>query len=233
MARIADTRGRTDENSGYSRLLGNQELGKLISMLHATVIRTGNELERVLQANTPVEMITSISNAIGVQGELFPTPIQVVFSPRMVGVPGVPGVTGDIAIFDHEKREAKVIEVKDGDTFDTKKASGELASMKQFAEWLTDRTGYEVSIYFCSFNQESKDAIVRGAKGRFSLDNAMTGRELCSLLRIDYDALRLARQSEQVENLDFFLTSLLAIPDIRKRISELSLGKSTEETISE
>lgn len=31
MAKIVDSKGRSDANSGYSRLFGNQQLGQLIS----------------------------------------------------------------------------------------------------------------------------------------------------------------------------------------------------------
>jgi hypothetical protein len=55
MARIKDTKGRKDEDSGSVRLLGSARLGLLISRLHATVIRTGNELERMLESATPAD----------------------------------------------------------------------------------------------------------------------------------------------------------------------------------
>lgn len=96
----------------------------------------------------------------------------------------------DIAIFDHPKRQVSIIELKDGDTFDTKKASGELESMSSFAGWISRKIGYDASYFFCSFNQDDKEAIVRGAKGRFGIEHAMTGRELCDILTIDYDVLR-------------------------------------------
>jgi hypothetical protein len=108
-----------------------------------------------------------------------------------------------------------VIELKDGDTFDTKKASGELESMTTFANWLSTRIEYETTFFFCSFNQVDKQAIVAGAKGRFDVSHAMTGRELCKLLSINYDALRTRRQREQPENLRYFLSELLHIDEIQ------------------
>ena len=57
MARIADSKGRDDENSGYTRLLGLPQLGQLVSRIHATVIRNGNELEQML-AQLPVADLT-------------------------------------------------------------------------------------------------------------------------------------------------------------------------------
>ena len=47
MPKISESKGRPDENSGYARLFGNQQLGQLLSRVQATVIRTGNALEKI------------------------------------------------------------------------------------------------------------------------------------------------------------------------------------------
>jgi len=62
--------------------------------------------------------------------------------------------------------------------------------MTKFADWISSKTGYSATFYFCSLNQDDKEAIVRGAKSRFDVSHAMTGRELCTILGIDYDVLR-------------------------------------------
>lgn len=46
--KIRNAKGRIDGNSGYTRTLGNEELGKLISKVQATVISNGTELERLI-----------------------------------------------------------------------------------------------------------------------------------------------------------------------------------------
>jgi hypothetical protein len=218
MAKISETRGRKDENSGYARLLGNPELGKLISILHATVIRTGNELEHILEEETPIELKTDLNAAVNYNVGMNTANIQITFRPNIHGGEAKPGTTADVIVFDHEKRIAKVIEVKDGDTFDTKKANGELASMRVFADWIIKKTGYSTSYYFCCFNQDNKEIIVRGAKNRFGLANAMTGKELCEILHINYDNIRMKRQLEQAENREYFLNELMKIQDVRKEI---------------
>lgn len=183
MPKIADSKGRPDENSGYSRLFGNQQLGQLISRVQATVIRTGNELEYLLERETPDLLKTSLD--VVLSGMISISDIQVVFQAKMPATGKDRGEKADIVIFEHEKKRASVIELKDGDTFDTKKSSGELESMTKFATWLAGKTGYQTTFYFCSFNQHDKQAIVYGAKGRFDISHAMTGRELCGLLSID------------------------------------------------
>lgn len=220
MARIADTKGRPDENSGYVRLLGSKRLGLLISRLHATVIRAGNELERLLEQSTPSSLKTSLPEAIQSAKLGSHDTLQVVFSPKIQKRAASHGITGDIVVFDHARRHISVIEVKDGDTFDTKKASGELESMQLSGAALESDTGYSASLHFCSFNQLDKDAIVLGAKGRFSPEQVMTGRELCAILGIDYDAFAARRRSEQAQNLDYFLDQVALIPELRDRLRQ-------------
>ena len=59
--RIRNARGRTDGNSGYTRVLGNDRLGQLMSRVQATVIANGNELEKMIveRSNTIENLETS------------------------------------------------------------------------------------------------------------------------------------------------------------------------------
>jgi len=219
MARIQDSAGRKDENSGYVRLLGNARLGLLVSRLHATVIRTGNELERLLESETPLPRKITLSDALAMAKDRKATGVRVVFSPQIAKTTTGHGIRGDILVFDFTNRNLKVIEVKDGDTFDTKKASGELESLQAFAVRLSKKTGYSSSIHFCSFNQDNKDSIVAGAKGRFSPERVMTGKELCDILGLHYESFRAARRGEQAANLDYFLDELVSNPEVAERLS--------------
>jgi hypothetical protein len=219
MPKIADSKGRSDENSGYARLFGNQQLGQLMSRVQATVIRTGNELETMLEKETPDELKAHLNDVLAGQKSIAKT--QVVFRAKMPAIGKSRGEVADILVFDHATKRAMVIELKDGDTFDTKKSSGELESMTIFAGWLANETGYNTTFYFCSFNLIDKQAIVYGAKGRFDVSHAMTGQELCELLSIDYDKFKKSRQKEQPENLHYFISELLKIDAVHKIISEL------------
>lgn len=49
----------------------------------------------------------------------------------------------------------------------------------------------------------------------------MTGRELCTLLEIDYDPWRSMRESQQVDNRGYFLSELLKVYELRQLIQEL------------
>ena len=190
-----------------------------MSRVQATVIRTGNELENFLEKETPNWIKTDLASAL--YGMLPLSDIQVVFQAKMPPFGEDHGEKADIVVLEHAKKNAFVVELKDGDTFDTKKSDGELKSMTRFTNWLAEKTDYTTTFYFCSFNQSDKQAIVAGAKGRFNTSHAMTGRELCNILSIDYDTLRTKRQQEQPENLRYFINELLRIEGIRKLIKEL------------
>ncbi len=221
MAKIADSTEKRPENSGYVRLFGHTRVGILTSRVHAAVIRSGNELEMIIQERTPDQYKADFGSVLAHQRNLLP--IQVVFKPKKPKSVKKEGSHADIAIFDHAERRILIIELKDGNTFDTKKSSGELESLRVFSDWVVEQyqAGYSAQSFLCCFNQEDKNAIVKGSKKRFSVENVMTGRELCSLLEIDYDSLVAERKWDQPENLRYFLTELLKIPEVRAQIVEI------------
>lgn len=222
MAKISETKGRKDNKSGYTRLLGHQKLGSLLSRTHATTIRNGTDLEHRIQNLTKDEIKTTIDELFDPQKSMIKPKLQVIFQPQMPkSEDQKTSIKADILILDHDQKKAFVIEVKDGDTFDTKKSSGEFASMTRFAEWVFDKTGYYTTYKFCSFNQDDKNAIVKGAKGRFSIEHAMTGNELCELLDINYKKFLEDRKTFQKENLIYFLSELTADDEIRSMIIKL------------
>jgi hypothetical protein len=224
MARISDSKGRMDENSGYTRLFGSPQLGQLMSRVQAAVIRAGNELEDIIQQETPARLKSRLSEILmrepGMLGTERPE-VEVVFRPQMPRTAQRRAGHADIAVFEHRIRRVLIVEIKEGDTFDTKKASGELYSMKEFADWIAERTGYDTTYAFCSFNQDNREAIVRGAKRRFDIEHAMTGRELCAILQIDYDVIRRRRRTEQPENLQYFIEELVKIPEMRELLRQI------------
>lgn len=219
MAKISESRGRQDENSGYTRLFGNSEIGKLLSRVQATVIRQGNELEKALVLaveNDPsaekLHWEPSPNSPAYLVGER-----AIVFDCTVVDAMPVNAsktkVKADLVIL-QANRSILVVELKDGDTFDTKKSSGELESLNKVRGAL-EALGYHVEIRFCAFNQDNKGSIVKGAKGRFTQDQVLTGRELCQLLGVDFDQFVDSRRKDQRDNLEFFITQLLGIPDIK------------------
>ncbi len=123
----------------------------------------------------------------------------------------------DLLAFDLVHRICYVIEVKDGDQFDTKKSEGERNTLHSFRSDVASVLPFSFKIYMCSFNAPSKEAIYHGLKHKFPLDELMTGKELCDLLGIDYDEILDIRKQDQEDNIDYFVESLKNIPEILNR----------------
>ena len=114
-----------------------------------------------------------------------------------------------------------IIELKDGHVFDTKKASAEHRAMHGFIERNAQHIQYKFQAHFCAFNQVDKNAIWDGFKRRVARDEVMTGPEFCNLLEIDYEAIVAKRRADGPDNLNFFLSELIAIEPVERRLRKL------------
>ena len=61
-----------------------------------------------------------------------------------------------------------LIELKDGDTFDTKKAAGERASLYSFMTAIAQNIQFRTSIHLCCFHRNTREEIVAGFKKKIS-----------------------------------------------------------------
>jgi len=152
MALISNAKGRREDEtpSGYERLFGNRELGMLISKVQSAVISTGNELEKFLAVRLTKTDGISIHN---INKE------KRVFKGAKNG--------HDIIIDCMIEKDGKImlIEIKDGDTFDTKKVAGEIESLimtKNFIIKTKKIKEENVSLHYCSFNARDHEQIERG-----------------------------------------------------------------------
>ena len=208
MALISNAKGRSEDQteSGYERLFGHHELGVLISRVQSAVISAGTELEEII-AN-------EIKNQDGVS-------IRKINKERRIfkEIKNNKDVQVDCVIM----RDNKIIliEIKDGDTFDTKKVDGEIKSLFAVRDYLVKCEKYKpenIQIRYCSFNAASHEQIEVGAKHLLPAGVPMTGRELCEILDIDYDGILQKRKKDQKANVHYFLEELDKIPDIHEKL---------------
>jgi len=220
MAKIRDARGRRKDQSpsGYSRLFGDLDLGNLMSRVQGAVISAGSELERLILERCQTisdfdKFVTDLDNKT--PGIFVATKNQIKKS-KVVKSKFEP----DLMAFDLVHRICYVIEVKDGDQFDTKKSEGERNTLHAFVDDVASVLPFSFKIYMCSFNASSTDAIYQGLKRKFPIDELMTGKQLCDLLGIDFDELREARKTDQEDNIDYFVEQFRSIPTIAKRLDK-------------
>ena len=220
MAKIRDSRPK-ETTGGYERLFGIPKLGSLISCVQSTVISSGTELEKmVVERVAPIDDLDKfLQSEIMPEGVYLAPKAQVKKCETLKFPQGEP----DFLVFKRRKgrQECFVIELKDGHMFDTKKASAERRAMHSFVERNAQHLQYRVHCHFCAFNQSNRDAIVRGFKNKITREEALTGREFCKLLELDYDEIAKARRVDQQDNVQFFLDELLRIDEARAIILQL------------
>ena len=228
MVRIdAGRPGRRD--GAYARMFDDADIGALISRIHATSIRAGSELEHIIQreAATSNALILDLDKflANGVDGVFIAGKQTIRQSQRI----NFPGAEPDYLVFVRNgvKRLCYVVELKDGDQFDTKKSSGEVASLTNFSTSVGSTLPYETAIRICSFNQGDKEAIVAGFKRTVDESLVWTGSEFCELLGLDYDAIVAERRADAEANRRFFVQELCQIPSVRSVLRELATGSGT------
>lgn len=128
----------------------------------------------------------------------------------------MPGIEPDLLIFIVQKqRICKVIELKDGDNFDTKKAQSEREHLEEFSIRFGAKIPFVTEYYICSFNQPDKHIIKEGFKNKFDIEHIMTGKELCDILNINYDVIINRRKQDMQDNFKYFLNELLHIEEVK------------------
>lgn len=66
--------------------------------------------------------------------------------------------------------------------------------------------------------------IYRGAKGLLPDGSAMSGKELCDLLELDYEKIIEERKKQQPANLEYFLKELVKIDVVKEKLKKLLGG---------
>lgn len=222
------------EDGGYTRLFGDAALGALFSRIHGTSISAGTELEKLVQKHAAVMSAAQLGEFLQNQlanGVYLLTKdlIKKHINPIIQAVK-----EPDFLVIVVVQAKVMVVEMKDGDTFDTKKAQGEVQSAKDFVSKLSayllqknihykaaphlPGQPYTVEYKFCCFNQSDKAKIVAGMKNAITKQQAMTGEEFCNLLKISRTTIVQQRQSDAAKNLSFFVDQMLAIPTVRSEI---------------
>jgi hypothetical protein len=213
--------GRVD--GGYTRLLGNSQVGALISQVHAASISAGTELEKMVAERinnmTSEHFSDFINNKLALGTYLMTKKLIKNKLQSVIGSWREP----DFLIFSLRERRVYAVELKDGDTFDTKKASGEISSYQEFTRRLSSfflerNLDYEVAMRVCCFNQNNKTRIIDGFKKQLQKSEAWTGEEFCQKIGLSYAEIIRQRQDQAQENLAYFIQELLKIDVVQEVI---------------
>ena len=207
-------------SGGYNRMLGNDKLAEVFTKAQSTVISNGSELEKIItnKSNTIGDLDDFMNkvNSGNINNGVYLCPKKIIKDSSFKLFKHEP----DFLIFkiSNTGKVAYVIELKDGDNFDTKKSSGEKQSLERFKSHLGEKTEFRTDYRLCAFNQSDNQKIVEGFKNTFDINHVWTGREFCDLLGIDYLAIINQRLIDSKDNFDYFIEQISDIEEVREAL---------------
>lgn len=224
--------GEGGRTGNYVHIFGNILLGQLITDTHSAMIRMGNTLERIVlekcrESGTLIgDFDRFIEECETDEGRSKYGNVAMVLSKRTAKKSRkfrTRAAEPDFMVFLLGRRECKVIELKLGANFDTKKSQGEVDALEEVKTTMGAIMPFRVNSYVCSFMAATRQEIVSGFKNRITAAQAMTGREFCELLRLDYGAIRADFESDAEYNREAFAKRIMSIPEmvrlIKRRIN--------------
>lgn len=221
--------GEGTRTGNYVHIFGNRPLGQLITDTHSAMIRMGNALEKIVlercgEAGTLIgdfDRFIAECEEDGGRSRYGDTAMVLPKrtakrSRRLVTHKAEP----DFMVFLPGRGECKVIELKLGSNFDTKKSSGEVDALEEVRTAIGAILPFRVNHYVCSFMASTRQEIVTGFKNRITAEQAMTGREFCALLGLDYGGIRADFEGDAAYNREAFAQRIMSIPEMAGLIRE-------------
>ncbi len=221
---IEKTRGRQGDirDSGYYRLFESQKtdsgydevaqrLARIVSKIHSASICNGNKLEEYIgnseyNKNNPINnhVVTSLQSIE--KGHY----LNIRFEKDLWDDTKTQSTEIDYMLHDGER--ICLFEIKDGDTFDTKKSREEIKSLRDVSILLKGHTpNLPVHCYIVLWN--IKDLRKNGFKATLDDDiSLINGRMMCDIIgNVDYDKIIHSRKDIGDKNLGFCINELREI----------------------
>ena len=234
MAKIRNANPK-QSGGGYERLVGNKDMASIFTKAQSTVISNGTELEKIISVRS--NTINDLDNFIDDCDNRTIADGTYLCTKKVIKASGykLTGHEPDFIAFTVNKAKnlCYVVELKDGDAFDTKKSLAEKEMLELFVNHLAPKIPFRTRYYICCFNQADKDKIVAGFKNVFSKDNVMTGKEFCDILGIDYDEIVQMRKDDASDNFEYVVEKMFkieAVQDYLQKHNGFSIQKPTERT---
>ena len=225
LVKLETTRKRKGRGDAYYRCFGNRNLASILSRTQAMIIKNGTELEKMIleRVNKVNDLDDHLKN--NEKNGIFVVPKKIIKKSTVVEFDGV---EPDFMIFiqDHKTKACHIVELKDGCDFDTKSSEAEKNHLKEFIKTNAQKLQYTFEDHICCFNETTREGIVKGFKQKITADDALTGREFCDLLQIDYEEIVSKRKADRESNLQYFLKEITTDEELSDKLTIL-LGKSS------
>lgn len=191
-------------------------------------IRNGNELKRIIFNKVPLkncindlnEFIDNCKNGKTAYGTYLCSS-KILASSRFKMNKHQP----DLLIFTiGQYNSCHIIELKDGDDFDTKKSQSEkntLIAIKKHLYPMISDIFRVIACKICCFNQKDKNKIMYGLKKKFTISEIITGQELCNLLGIQYSGIINERNQDANDNFYYVIEEVCKITEVKTKVNEL------------
>jgi len=202
MAKIKNYKPKKDNSSGgYLRLYSDQDMSNYHTAVHSTVIRNGNELVTKMinhyQGNLPVfkgKDVNLFQKTVTVF-ENNPNGCIIVGAKIKIEVDKEEYRTIEIDLIIFYQKTLVILELKDGNNFDTKKSPAEIDSLFLCKEKFNN-VGYTVVNKFVSFNSDGTHSI----KDNRIHDIFQNGVDFCNEYNFDFDGIINERELDTYDN---------------------------------
>lgn len=221
MAKIKNANPR-QSGGGYVRLVGNKLMADIFTKAQSTVISNGTELEKII--STEANLINDLDKFIDDCDKGIISSGAYLCTKRIAKKSkySLEKHEPDFIAFtlDKSQRNCYIVELKDGDAFDTKKSAAEKEMLQAYVNHLAPLIPFRIKYYICSFNQLDKSKIITGFKNVFTINEIMTGKEFCDTLGINYEQIIELRKKDTDDNFKFVVDKMAEIAEIKAAVVE-------------
>lgn len=216
MAKIRNSNPK-QQSGGYERLVGNKDIAAIFTKAQSTVISNGAELEKIISTKSNAILnldafINECDTGTIIEGSYLCTKKVVKASSYWLAKHEPDFIAFTV---NSTNNLCYVVELKDGDAFDTKKSVAEKEMLQLFVNHLAPKIPFRTKFYICCFNQLDKEKIVTGFKNVFTMDEVMTGKEFCDILGIDYNTIINMRRADAADNFKYVVEKMFEIKEVR------------------
>ena len=219
MAKIKNANPK-QSGGGYERLVGDQAMAEIFTKAQSTIISNGTELEKIISKEAT--LIDNLDRFIDMcdSGHIKAGSYLCIKKTVKMSKYHLDKHEPDFVAFviNNLKNTCYVVELKDGDAFDTKKSAAEKEMLQEFVNHFAPLVPFRTKYYICCFNQLDKSKIVSGFKNAFTEEEVMTGKEFCDILGVDYDRIVEIRKTDTEENFAYVVEKMAELREIKSAV---------------
>lgn len=230
MVRLDDVAGKSDKElaqGAYFRCFGDLSVSRVLSRIQGLVIKNGYELENIVAKQTRDIHIHDLDEFLAIQIHKRGVRIAIKKVIRKSNILQGHGIEPDFIIFQRTERRQScyIVELKDGHEFDTKSSAKEHQNLHTFlSKNAMAFSQFQSYCKVCGFNATTRGEIRKGFKNKIAIEQAMTGKQFCDLLGLDYTAILKQRAEDRARNLNSLVDELIGSETVKAKLMKKLFG---------